>query len=325
MLVPSAKLRTPASRLENAFCKAWGIRYPILLAPMGAVAGGALADAVSRAGGLGLIGPGYHDANWIEQQFALSTGARVGVGFITWDLAKDPDKLHAALAHHPFAVMLSFGNAAPFIEPIRRAGARVILQVQTLEAAREALSFDPDLIVAQGTEAGGHGSDRPLGALLPEVLDLAGRIPVVAAGGIADGRGLARALMRGASGALIGTRFFATHEALGSDGAKRRIVESRAGATIRTRVFDLVRRIDWPVEFTGRAIGNDFSARWHGRESELDAHLDVEHERYQAAARTADLASLVVWAGTGLDAIDAIEPAADVLARMVREAELELK
>jgi len=185
----------------------FGLRYPVVSAPMGAVAGGRLAAAVSRAGGLGLIGPGYLDAEWIEAQFALAGGERVGIGFITWDLERSPARLAVALDHKPAAVMLSFGDATPFVAPIRRAGAALILQVQSLAAARTAAAFEPDLIVAQGTEAGGHGASRALFPLLPAVVDAVAPIPVAAAGGVADGRGLVAALALGASGALIGTRF----------------------------------------------------------------------------------------------------------------------
>ena len=306
---------------ETPLSRSWGIRYPVLLAPMGAVAGGELARAVSQAGGLGLIGPGYHDAAWIERELRRAEGARVGVGFITWDLAKDPAKLDAALTHRPFAVMLSFGDAGPFVDAIRGSGARLILQVQSFEAAREASLLEPDLIVAQGTEAGGHGAGEPLLSLLPAVLEAAGQIPVAAAGGIANGQGVATALARGAAGVLIGTRFFATDEALGPDAAKQRIVNGLASSTLRTRVFDIVRRLDWPRGITGRAIGNDFSARWHGHEAELEAQLGSEHERYKAAAAAADFTTTVVWAGQGLDSINAVEPASEVMARLVRETE----
>jgi nitronate monooxygenase len=292
---------------------------------MGAVAGGELARAVSSAGGLGMIGPGYHDASWLDREFHLAQGARVGVGFITWDLAKDPGKLAAALAHRPFAVMLSFGDATPFVAAIRDAGARLILQVQTLAAARDAARLAPDLIVAQGTEAGGHGGDHVLVSLLPAVVEALRPLPVAAAGGIADGSGLAAALALGAAGVLIGTRFFATHEALATPEAKRRIVTSSAGSTLRTRIFDIVRRLDWPKEFSGRALRNEFTDRWHGSEPELERQLETEYDRYRAAAAAADPATTVVWAGEGVDLIDAIAPAEAVLARLVREAELALQ
>ena len=104
---------------------------------------------------------------------------------------------------------------------------------------------------------------------MPAIVDAVAPIPVLAAGGIADGRGLAAALMLGAAGVLVGTRFFASHEALGHPAAKQRLVEGKGDETLRTTIFDTVRKIDWPHPYTGRALANDFSRRWHGREETL--------------------------------------------------------
>ena len=132
--------------------------------------------------------------------------ARFGVGFITWSLAKQPRLLDLALERRPVAVMLSFGSPVPFIERIKRTGAIVICQVQSVALAKEAAAAGADILIAQGTEAGGHGATRGLVTLVPEIVDaLGGRTPVVAAGGIADGRGLAAALMLGAAGVVMGT------------------------------------------------------------------------------------------------------------------------
>ncbi|HEX9466243.1 MAG TPA: nitronate monooxygenase, partial [Alphaproteobacteria bacterium] len=145
-------------------------------------------------------------------------------------------------------------------------------------------------------------------------------VPVVAAGGIADGRGLAAALTLGAAGALIGTRFYAAGESLGHANAKARIVASSGDQTVRTRVFDIARAIDWPQEYTGRAIANDFTRRWHGRESELGQALAAERPRYAAAAEAGDVDTAVVWAGEGLDLVRRVEPAASIVERIVAEA-----
>jgi nitronate monooxygenase len=217
--------------------------------------------------------------------------------------------------------MLSFGDATPFVEPIRRAGAALILQVQSLAAARTAAAFEPDLIVAQGTEAGGHGAARALFPLLPAVVDAVAPIPVAAAGGVADGRGVVAALALGASGALIGTRFYAADEALGGADVKRRLVERGGDDTVRTEVFDIVRQLPWPAPYTGRAVGNDFSARWHGREAELRGALPEQATSYAAAAAGGDLSTAVVWGGEGLDLVRDIQPAEQILARIMREAD----
>lgn len=312
--------------LRTRLTEKLGIRHPVLLAPMGYVAGGALAAAVSAAGGLGLIGGGYAEAEWLEREFAAAGNQRIGCGFITWALARQPAALDLALRHSPAAVMLSFGEAAPFIARIKGAGALAICQVQSLAQARIALAEGADIIVAQGTEAGGHGGRRATLPLVPAIADLgAGRAAiVVAAGGIADGRGLAAALMLGADGVLMGTRFYAAEEALGAPAVKARLAAVGGDDTLRTTVFDIVRGRDWPAEFTGRAIGNRFSAAWHGREGALASAGEAERARYAAAAEAGDPETTVAFAGEGIDLIGAIEPAGAILERVVREAEAAL-
>jgi len=313
----AASFRTPLTDL-------FGLRHPIILAPMGAIAGGALAAAVARAGGLGLIGPGYLGDDWVNEQFDAAGNERVGVGFITWDLAKAPRRLATALARKPSTVMLSFGDAAPYVDSIKASGAKLILQVQSVAAAKDAVRLGADIVVAQGIEGGGHGArpeaGRSLLPLLPAVIDAVAPVPVVAAGGIADGRGLAAALTLGAAGALIGTRFYAAQEALGHANAKARIVASSGDQTVRTRVFDIVRTIDWPLQWTGRAIVNDLTRRWHGRETDLEQALTIERSRYGAAAAIGDVETAVVWAGEGIDLIKDVEPAARITERLIGEA-----
>lgn len=302
-----------------------GIRHPILLAPMGGISGGALAAAVTRAGGFGLLGPGYHDSDWIAREFDAAGNAAVGIGFITWDLAKSPRRLDAALARSPRAVMLSFGDAAPFADKIRQAGAKLVMQVQTLAAAQDAARLGADIIVAQGTEAGGHCATRALFPLLPAVVDAVAPIPVVAAGGIVEGRGLAAALALGASGVLMGTRFYAAAESLGHANAKARLVAGKGDETLRTRVFDAARGYDWPKNYPGRALANAFTHDWAGREGELAPNLETERVRYAAAAAAGDFSTAVVWAGEGVDLIDEILPAATIVERVIAGAHAALE
>ncbi|MFQ5773711.1 MAG: NAD(P)H-dependent flavin oxidoreductase [Kiloniellaceae bacterium] len=302
-----------------------GIRHPVLLAPMGGASGGALAAAVSEAGGLGLIAGAYGDPDWLEAEFQRAGSRRVGVGFITWSLAKRPDLLDLALARRPAAVMLSFGDPAPFAAAVKDAGARLICQIQTRAQAEQAAQAGADVIVAQGGEAGGHGRSRGTLALVPAVVDAVAPLPVVAAGGIADGRGLAAALMLGAVGALLGTRFYAAEECLAHPAAKRRVVTAGGDETVRTTVFDIVRALDWPAYYTGRAIGNDFSRRWHGKEGDLARAAGDERPRYAAAAAAGDFDTAVVFAGECVDLIDAVEPAGRILERVVAEAEARLR
>lgn len=299
------------------------IEHPIILAPMDLVSNARLAVAVSAAGGLGLIGGGYGDETWLRRELAAANGARVGVGFITWSLAKQPHVLDVALEHRPPAVMLSFGDVAPFAARIRNAGAKLICQVQTVTQAKAALAAGADVLVAQGAEAGGHGMSRGTFTLVPAVVDVAGSVPVAAAGGISDGRGLAAALMLGADGALVGTRFYATVEAGGSQSAKEIIRDASGDATVRSILFDIARRNVWPGGYTGRVLQNEFSERWRGRETALlqDA---AAIDSYAAARANGDFRTAAVIAGEGVDLVNDIPPAAEVVRRMTTDAEAHL-
>ncbi|HEX2337270.1 MAG TPA: nitronate monooxygenase [Hyphomicrobiaceae bacterium] len=315
--------------LRTKLTEKLGISHPILLAPMGTASGGTLAKAVTEAGGLGIIGFGYGNQERIDQEFRAAGNARVGCGFITWSLARQPHLLARALDHKPAAVMLSFGDARPFAAAIKDAGAALISQVQTVAQAVESVDIGTDIVVAQGTEAGGHGATRSTLALVPAVVDAVrernDEVVVVAAGGIADGRGLAAALMLGAEGALLGTRFLASDEALTSAAAKAKLVAARGDDTVRTRVFDIVRNLDWPALYTGRALQNAFSRQWHGREAELEKSLPTEAPRYTRAAEANDLDTSVVFAGECVDLIRDIKPAAAIVASLVHEAEAALR
>lgn len=297
------------------------IEHPVLLAPMDLVAGGRLAAVVSQAGGLGLLGGGYGDGEWIEREWGHAGNARIGCGFITWALARHPEILDRALAHHPAAIMLSFGDPRPFTAAIHSAGARLICQVQTVTQAREAVQAAADIIVAQGTEAGGHGMSEPLFTLLPQVVDACPDTVVVAAGGIADGRGLAAALLLGAEGVMMGTRFYASQEAAGHLAAKQRIVAAQSGDTVRSIVFDLSRRMRWPVGYTGRLIRNRHAETWLGREPELEARMEEVGRDYAAARERGDFDMAGVIAGEACALIHDIPPAAEIVERIVAQAE----
>src|SRR5205085_2941815 len=146
--------------LRTRLTERLGIRHPILQAPMGSTAGGALAAAVSDAGGLGLIGGGSAHAEWVEAQFAAAGNQRVGCGFITWCLAERPATLDLALAHAPAAMMFSFGDASLFIPKVKNAGIAVICQVQSVAMARAATELGADIVVAQCRDPGAHRSQR---------------------------------------------------------------------------------------------------------------------------------------------------------------------
>jgi nitronate monooxygenase len=294
---------------------------------MGYAAGGKLAAAVSEAGGLGLIGGGYGDAEWLKREFAASSHARVGCGFITWSLARNPQLLELVLSYAPAAVMLSFGELAPFAQLVKSAGAMLICQVQTLALAREAVAVGADVIVAQGSEAGGHGLERTTFTLVPEIADyLADAAPdtvLAAAGGVGDGRGLAAALMLGADGVLVGSRFWASAEALVPPSFQAAVVAADGDSTIRTTVVDVARRFPWPGGFTARVMKTRFAMEWHGREAALaePAIREREEMRYWKAFHGGDFDNTGVFVGEAAGLIRDVAPAGEILRRMVREAQ----
>ncbi len=306
--------------IETALTRLLGIQHPILLAPMGSAAGGKLAAAVTHAGGLGMLGSGYADEKAIRRELGEAGNARVGIGFILWALDKNPAALDVALDATPAAVMLSFGDPTPYTTRIKAVGARIICQVQTLEQAKQAADAGADVIIAQGRDAGGHsGMTRGTIGLVPAVVDAVGSIPVVAAGGIADGRGLAAALALGAAGVSMGTRFTATRESLWDQAMKDKAVASGGDQTAQTRVFDIVRGAAWPAIYPGRALRNDFFDRWHGQEQSLEGRQRQVEADYLATAPD-DFAQRVVWAGEGVDLVRDIPSARDVIERIVDQA-----
>ncbi len=312
--------------IATALTDMFNLQHPVMLGPMGGVSGGELAAAVSNAGGLGLVGGGYGDAAWLHTELlrvTRKTSRPWGVGLITW--AIDRSILDIALGYCPDAVMLSFGDPSPYTQAIKSAGCLLICQVQDVIQARAACAAGADLIVAEGAEAGGHSGFRSTLPLVPAIVDAVHPVPVVAAGGIGDGRGLAAALMLGAQGALLGTRFYASRQALGTDAAKQHIVAATGSDTAHTRAFDIVRGYAWPWQHPGRALRNQFMERWQGREEELAASAETERVAYQAAVSAGDYDTAVVWAGEVVDLIKDIEDAGSIVTRISAEAEERLR
>ncbi|MGH1414563.1 MAG: NAD(P)H-dependent flavin oxidoreductase [Pelagimonas sp.] len=301
-----------------------GLAHPVIQAPMALAAGGALAQAVTQAGGLGMIGGGYCNSDWIMEQFDLADGARVGCGFITWALAENPSVLEAVLDRDPAALFLSFGDPEPFSGSIKRAGVPLMCQVQTLRDAKRALASGADVIVAQGSEAGGHGQARGTMSLVPEIADEISRSGhsalLCAAGGISDGRGLAAARMLGADGVVIGTRFWATQEALVQPRLMERALASSGDETLRTSVIDIIRKMDWPSRYSCRVLNNELTARWHGDEADLAQHVEDVSQAWSNAMAQGDpnIATPIVGEAIGL--ITDKPPAAEVLHQIMSQA-----
>jgi nitronate monooxygenase len=310
--------------LHTRFTERFGIEHPIVSAPMDVVATAELASAVSRAGGLGLIGGGYGDKDWLSRELTAAAGTRVGCGFITWKI--DASLIDIALSHQPAAIFLSFGDAGPYVEQIHRAGVPLICQVHDLAGVQEALHIGADAICAQGGEAGGHGTGtRSTFTLVPEAADLIAEqrpeVLLLAAGGVTDGRSVAAALALGADAVMAGTRFWATRQAAVSRAAHERALTTTGDATRRTHVYDIVRGKNWPPAYTGRVLDNTFVARWHGHETELVEQLDAARAEFTHAVEADDLDHANMIVGEAIGQVHAIEDAGDVVRSMAAHAE----
>ena len=301
-----------------------GIAYPIIQGGMQWVGLAELASAVSNGGGLGLVGAGYGQLDWLERELGIvseGTDKPWGVGFLSW--AAPLAAIERALELRPHAVMLSFGDPRSLAEPVLDAGTPLIVQVTDLDEAKTALDAGADVLVAQGAEAGGHGGRRATLPFVPAVADLAGPTPVLAAGGIADGRGLGAALVLGAAGALIGTRFQASAEAFVTPEVARAIVDGSGDDTERSRILDIARGSAWPERYTSRTLRNAFLDRWRGRDTELATNESVKAD-YRTAAERGDSSVVPVWAGEAIDLITDLTPAADLVATIAAEAQRSL-
>jgi len=299
-----------------------------MLAPMDKVASGELAAAVTVAGGLGMIGGGYGDSGWLQQAFEAAGNHPVGVGFITWSVLQSKTQvdrvsevlLQQTIDQSPALLMVSFGDAEAIIEVAKTANIPTCWQIQRLSQARQALNAEVDVIVVQGQEAGGHGMDRGLMSLLPAVRSMTGPEQILlAAGGIADGRGLASALLLGADGIMMGTRFWASVEASGSEKAKTLITQTGGDQTIRTKVFDIARDVNWPDQYTGRVVQNDFSRKWHNHVHRVQANSVEGRDEYNSSD-SEDYATRVVIAGEASDLIDSVLPVADIIESTITQA-----
>ncbi|HEX4393195.1 MAG TPA: nitronate monooxygenase [Mycobacterium sp.] len=306
--------------LSTPWSRAMGLRLPIVNAPMGGVAGGRLAAGVSAAGGLGMVGMGTAGStSSLHAELPHVTGT-FGIGLVDWVMRKEVGLFEAALAAQPALISVSFGTDLSWVSRVHDAGILAVTQVYSGAEARRAEDAGIDLIVARGSEGGGHG-DATIGTLplLDAVLDVVS-VPVLAAGGIASPRSLAAVLAAGASGAWLGTCLSASVEALTTDAGRRALVAARETDTASTRVYDIVRRLPWAERFPSRVLRNDFVARWTGHEDALAEDADAEAELATAIAAD-DRRIAAVDAGQGVGMVTDVAPVGQVIERLCAGAE----
>ncbi|CAL9305447.1 NAD(P)H-dependent flavin oxidoreductase [Streptomyces sp. SudanB52_2052] len=308
-----------------------GIDHPVISAPMGSVSGGRLATAVTRAGGLGLVGVSYGDAAFIDEHVAQAAqgGGVWGVGCVMFTFDERPGLWDKVLGYAPPVIALSFGDADQvrrYVASAADSGAHVVVQVHDPEQAAVAVQAGASVLVAQGAEAGGHHKTQATLPLIPAVLDLTqGAVPVVAAGGFADGRGLAAALALGADGVMMGTRFAVTEESMGTPGFKSSLISGATADLVDTRAFDVVRGIPWDEVYRARSVSNAFTRAWTGRDGELAARRGEIEPEWAAAVARDDTSQRALFAGEVLDLVQDVRPAASVVRDTVTEAEAILR
>lgn len=302
-----------------------GIKHPVVLGGMASGTNPELVAAVSNAGGLGILGCSRRPPDEIASladAIRQRTDRPFGLNLLLF--GADDAAIDTVLAARPavFSTAWAFPqqDLKPLFERARASGIKVMHMVSTLAEAQRAADARADIIVAQGTEGGGHVGVISTLVLVPQVARAVAPIPVLAAGGIADGAGLAAALALGAEGALMGTRFLATPEAPVHDGYKHAITGSDGHNTLLTEIPDIISRSVWPGAY-GRVIRNQLIETWIGREGELRYQRAHVAQGSQTAREAGDAAMGIVFAGQTAGLIEHVEPAADIVARIVQEAE----
>jgi NAD(P)H-dependent flavin oxidoreductase YrpB (nitropropane dioxygenase family) len=338
--------------LRTPLCEALGIEYPIFSVGMGALAGPELVAAVSNAGGFGVLGVSAMEPDQIARRIAdvrqlteRPFGANIIIDEMGWatsdeDRAFVRSEVVAAIAERVAVVVLFWGDAAPYVELARRTGVKVFIQVGSVEEAKAAAAAGVDAVIAQGVEAGGHvKGTTSIWDLLPAAVEAIKPLPVLAAGGIGDGAGLARALRLGAQGVSLGTRFVASEEAWTHPAYKQRIVDSTAADTVYSELYD----VGW-IDAPHRTLRNKTYSEWEeagrppsgsrpgegtsiGKRTMSTGEVE-EWPRYAIGSPPPDFDGDIeytpLWAGESCSVVNDIKPAGDIVRGLIRDAEAAL-
>jgi NAD(P)H-dependent flavin oxidoreductase YrpB (nitropropane dioxygenase family) len=311
--------------IRTPVCDLLGIEHPIALGGMGSVYSPDLVAAVSNAGGFGAMGCHHLDADGVRAGAAAvraRTNKPFALNFLIFDI-KD-DAFETALALKPPAIAFAWPrpdqNIKSYIDRAHAAGCKVTFMAGGVPEAKRAAEAGADIIVAQGSEGGGHVGWQASLPLIPMVVDAVKPKPVLAAGGFADGRGLAAALALGADGVLLGTRFLATEESPLHPNFKQAIVDADGHDTLLSEIPDIAAGKVWPGAMS-RSKRNAFIERWAGREWALRQNRAEAMARVQVARKAGDVNEAPLSMGQDAGLIDDIPKAGDVVVRIAREAE----
>jgi enoyl-[acyl-carrier protein] reductase II len=315
--------------LHTHFCGLFDLEVPVLQAAIWPATAPELVAAVSEAGGLGSVAAVFASAVQVRDQMAR-VRALTARSFVVNHVVPlvDEAALEATLDEPPAAVSFALADPGSLVDRVHSAGAKVIHQVHTVAQAREAAERGVDVLIAQGSEAGGQGMAAGVGtmALVPQVVDAVDPIPVLAAGGIADGRGLAASLVLGAAGANIGTRFLASAEASAPDPWKQRIVEVESEATVRFQAWSAIMPPGaGGYDVVPRVIRTEFVATWEGRPEEARRQADDLRAAIMASVAEGRAHELTPFTGQSAGLVRDVLPAGEIVRSISREAETALE
>lgn len=311
--------------LKTPLCELFGIEVPIILAPMGTCTSAELAAAVSNAGGLGGIGSLFRTTAAIKRDIDTLkklTNRHFAINHIPQTL--DADAFRYTLEARPAVISFALGDPGDLVRQAHDVGSLVMLQVTTVAQATEAAERGVDVIIAQGGEAGGYCGDVSTMALVPQVVDAVSPIPVVAAGGIFDGRGIAAALMLGASGVNLGTRFIATQEAPAPYTWKQAIIAAKSEDAIKVEVLNDISPLPGSAGFGTvlRSLRTDFLDKWSGKRDEARHERDRLRNEIVSTTQAGRPDATLLTAGQTAGGIKDIPPVADIMRRLVAETEV---
>lgn len=313
--------------LRTRFCELFGIDVPILQAAIWPATSPELIAAVCEAGALGSLGAIFASADDVRDQVGRVRERADGPFAVNHVVpALDEDAFEATLDLRPAAVSFALGDPGELVDRVHAAGAKAIHQVHTVEQARAAASRGVDAIIAQGSEAGGQGMAAGVGALalVPQVVDAVAPIPVLVAGGVGDGRGLAAALALGAAGANVGTRFLASEEAGAHADWKRDVVQAQSEDAVRFTAWSSIMPPGDGYEVVPRVLRTEFVAEWEHRAPEAGEHAEDLRGRIMETILAGRTHELTPFGGQSAGLIDDVLPAGEIVRRMVVDAEAAL-
>jgi enoyl-[acyl-carrier protein] reductase II len=314
--------------LKTALCDLFGIEVPIILAPMGTCTSAELAAAVSNEGGLGGIGTLFRTTAAIKRDIDTVkklTNRHFAINHIPQTL--DPEAFRYTLEAQPRVISFTLADPGDLVRQAHDVGSLTMLQVTTVAQAVRGAELGVDVIIAQGSESGGYCGDVSTMALVPQVVDAISPIPVVASGGIFDGRGIAAAIMLGAAGVNLGTRFIASKEAPAPERWKQAIAAAKSEDAIKVEVLNDISPLPGTAGFGTvlRSLHTDFLDEWSAKRDEARRERDRLKQEIVSTTQAGRPDATLLTAGQTAGGIKDIPSVSEIMRRLIAETEAALR